>query len=236
MRVPLKLLGLSAVAISVVAPTASIAAQGRGKGHQEERAQSPRARGQDGGRVAVRGRVDRGTAYVQGAQVRVREQPPSRPVERPRAVERPRIVEPPRVVERRADDSRWRDNGRGRPDDRWRDNGRGRPDGRRYDNGRWRPDDHWRGENVRVIRQYYAVPRHLFVPRFAYARLPYGWSSRVYLYGFFPYEYDYYVEPVPPELEYLLPPLYSGYDRFIFGGRILVVDHFSRNIVFMISL
>ena len=77
---------------------------------------------------------------------------------------------------------------------------------------------------------------HYYVPRYAYSRLPYGWSSRIRLYGFFPYEYDAFMEPVPYELEYVLPPLYEGYDRFIFGGRMIVIDHFTRTIVFIVGL
>lgn len=228
MRVILRLLGLSAVAMAAVAPATSLAAQGRGKGHQEARAQDPRSRGKDAGRGEAKGKDVRGDSRVQVAalpEVRFggngqRAQPAQQGRGRPQS--------PPVVVQRRGDDPR------GRGDDRWRDN-RGRDD-RGRDNARWRPDDRWRGDHVRVIREYYAVPRHYYVPRFAYARLPYGWSSRVYLYGFFPYEYDYYVEPLPEGLAYVLPPLYPGYDRFIFGGRIVVMDHFTRSIVFMVSL
>jgi len=90
---------------------------------------------------------------------------------------------------------------------------------------------------VRIVHEYFAVPHH-YRPGWSYrARfLPFGWERRIVLYGYFPVEYDPYCDEVPWELDYVLPPLYRGYHRFILGDRLIVVDRITRNILLVIRL
>ncbi|HEV8409503.1 MAG TPA: hypothetical protein VGQ30_03275 [Gemmatimonadaceae bacterium] len=62
--------------------------------------------------------------------------------------------------------------------------------------------------------------------------LPYGWESRLYVRGYFPVAYSTYCEPVPPDYDYMLPDMLPNYDSCLFGDRIVVMDRFSRGIVF----
>ena len=105
MRAFLRLLGVSAVAVTVMARCAPLAAQGRGKDHQEDRAQAAKGRGRDDARASERVRNDRGAVRVQGGartDVRAGVQPAPRVVERPRAAERPRITEMPHTTRPRS--------------------------------------------------------------------------------------------------------------------------------------
>ena len=86
------------------------------------------------------------------------------------------------------------------------------------------------------MHTYFAVPRR-FPPGYARrAWLPFGWERRIVLYGVFPWAYDPYCDEVPYDLEYLLPPLYRGHHRFIFGDRLIVIDRITRHIVLVIRL
>ena len=62
--------------------------------------------------------------------------------------------------------------------------------------------------------------------------LPFGWESRLYVRGFFPASYMSYCEAVPVDYDYMLPPMLPNYDSCLFGDRIVVMDRFSRGIVF----
>jgi hypothetical protein len=66
--------------------------------------------------------------------------------------------------------------------------------------------------------------------------LPFGWESRIVVRGFFPVSYASYCEPVPPDYEYMLPEMLPNYDSCLFGDRIVVLDRFSRGIVFTAML
>jgi hypothetical protein len=100
---------------------------------------------------------------------------------------------------------------------------------------RGRIDDRWRDGNALGMRRYLSSGRNFGVFAGYRARLPFGWDRRVYLNGFFPVDYDIYLRPVPPDLDYLLPPLYDGYARFVFGDRLVVMDRFSRRVVVMVG-
>ena len=62
--------------------------------------------------------------------------------------------------------------------------------------------------------------------------LPFGWESRIVVGGFFPVSYMSYCEPVPVDYDYMLPEMQPSYDSCLFGDRIVVMDRFSRGIVF----
>jgi hypothetical protein len=62
--------------------------------------------------------------------------------------------------------------------------------------------------------------------------LPFGWESRLYVRGYFPAAYSSYCEAVPADYEYMLPQMLPNYDSCLFGDRIVVMDRFSRGIVF----
>lgn len=66
--------------------------------------------------------------------------------------------------------------------------------------------------------------------------LPFGWESRIVVRGFFPLSYASYCEPVPVDYEYMLPEMLPNYDSCLFGDRIVVLDRFSRGIVFTAML
>jgi hypothetical protein len=62
--------------------------------------------------------------------------------------------------------------------------------------------------------------------------LPFGWESRMVVRGFFPVSYMSYCEPVPVDYEYMLPEMLPNYDSCLFGDRVIVMDRYSRGIVF----
>src|ERR1035437_5749401 len=66
--------------------------------------------------------------------------------------------------------------------------------------------------------------------------LPFGWESRIMLNGYFPMSYGGYCDAVPVDYEYLLPPMLPSYDPCFFGDRVVVLDRFSRSIVFVAAL
>ena len=62
--------------------------------------------------------------------------------------------------------------------------------------------------------------------------LPFGWENRIFVRGFFPVSYMSYCEPVPVDYEYMLPQMQPNYDSCLFGDRVVVMDRYSRGIVF----
>jgi hypothetical protein len=66
--------------------------------------------------------------------------------------------------------------------------------------------------------------------------LPFGWESRIVVRGYFPFAYSSYCEAVPAEYEYMLPEMMPDYDSCLFGDRVVVIDRFSRGIVFSAML
>jgi hypothetical protein len=66
--------------------------------------------------------------------------------------------------------------------------------------------------------------------------LPFGWERSVVFHGYFPVGYASYCEPVPVEYDDMLPPPNPDYDPCLFGDRVIVVDRFSRSIVFVATL
>ncbi len=99
---------------------------------------------------------------------------------------------------------------------------------------RGRIDDRWRDANALAVHRYFSSSRN-FNAFYRYrAALPFGWDRRVYLNAFFPVDYDVYLRPVPADLDYLLPPIYDGYARFVFGDRLVVMDRLSRRVVVMV--
>ena len=50
--------------------------------------------------------------------------------------------------------------------------------------------------------------------------------------GYFPAAYASYCEAVPVDYDYMLPEMLPNYDSCLFGDRIVVMDRFSRGIVF----
>jgi hypothetical protein len=96
-----------------------------------------------------------------------------------------------------------------------------------------------------LITRAYAGPRAVYggspayrgVGRFSVrAGLPFGWERRVVFHGYFPADYASYCEAVPLEYDYLLPPMGPYDDPCLFGDRVIVVDRFSRSIVFIATL
>jgi hypothetical protein len=145
--------------------------------------------------------------------------------------ERARVQQAPTVV------SRWRpgdDRARGGNDWRGRDN---RPQVFERDRvEHWRGESRWRQDNTRIVLSFFAQPRYRYVPRYAYAALPFGWEQVIYDDGYFPYEYDQWMDEVPADLAYQLPPVYGGYRRFIFGDRLIVIDRLTRHVVLVIRI
>jgi hypothetical protein len=186
----------------------------------EARAQAtaPRGYGQD---QAQRG-------YGQG-QARVDDR--ARVGEGRQIQERARVQQAPTVV------SRWRpgdDRARGGNDWRGRDN---RPQVFERDRvEHWRGESRWRQDNTRIVLSFFSQPRYRYVPRYAYAALPFGWEEVIYDDGYFPYEYDQWMDEVPADLAYQLPPVYGGYRRFIFGDRLIVIDRLTRHVVLVIRI
>jgi hypothetical protein len=132
---------------------------------------------------------------------------------------------------------------RGRPDVRGGADSRGRPDVRGGADFRGRPDG--RAPIGRVSRPlitragsrgFRGAPVFRAGGRFGLAGLPFGWEHRVVFHGFFPLEYASYCEPVPVEYDYMLPPEQPYYDPCLFGDRVIVVDRFSRSIVFVATI
>src|ERR1035437_10239768 len=66
--------------------------------------------------------------------------------------------------------------------------------------------------------------------------LPFGWESRIMLNGYFPVSYGGYFAAGPVDFEYLLSPTLPSYDPCFFGDRVVVLDRFSRSIVFVAAL
>jgi hypothetical protein len=66
--------------------------------------------------------------------------------------------------------------------------------------------------------------------------LPFGWENRVFVNGFFPASYASYCEAVPVDYDYMLPEMQPNYDSCLFGDRVIVMDRFSRGIVFAAEL
>jgi hypothetical protein len=62
--------------------------------------------------------------------------------------------------------------------------------------------------------------------------LPFGWENRIFVNGYFPAAYSTYCEAVPADYDYMLPDMQPNYDSCLFGDRIVVMDRFSRGIVF----
>ena len=282
---------LGQTAIAVLAFAAPLAAQGRGRGQQDDKARqearahesapqqtAPRAqqgapqhsdpRAQQGGaprhndpRVVVSAPTQTNPRPVFGGRVNTddRRAPDARAQQaaprgygqdqargNPRAGEgrqieqRAQVQQAPQVV------SRWRPG-----DDRARgvnggNGGNGGNGWRGTDNRpqvferdrveHWRGESRWRQDNTRIVLSFFAQPRYRYVPRYAYATLPYGWEQAIYDDGYFPYEYDQWADEVPVDLAYQLPPLYGGYRRFIFGDRLIVIDRLTRHVVLVIRI
>jgi hypothetical protein len=96
-----------------------------------------------------------------------------------------------------------------------------------------------------VAGRVYGRPAYYGGARYGYAgynrfggrlMLPFGWESRIVVRGFFPLSYASYCEPVPVDYEYMLPEMLPNYDSCLFGDRIVVLDRFSRGIVFTAML
>jgi hypothetical protein len=105
--------------------------------------------------------------------------------------------------------------------------------------------DHGRPLITRGGARAYGRPAYYGGARYGYAgynrwggrlALPFGWESRIYVRGFFPLSYASYCEVVPPDYEYMLPEMLPNYDSCLFGDRIVVIDRFSRGIVFTAML
>jgi hypothetical protein len=105
--------------------------------------------------------------------------------------------------------------------------------------------EHGRPLITRDGGRVYGRPAYYGGSRYGYAgynrwggrlALPFGWESRIYVRGFFPTSYASYCEVVPPDYEYMLPEMLPNYDSCLFGDRIVVVDRFSRGIVFTAML
>ena len=63
--------------------------------------------------------------------------------------------------------------------------------------------------------------------------LPFGWYQPLYVRGYFPVNYYNYCEPVPYDLEYMLPEMYDGQTSCLVGDRVVVYDRASRGISFV---
>jgi hypothetical protein len=105
--------------------------------------------------------------------------------------------------------------------------------------------DHGRPLITRGGARAYGRPAFYGGARYGYAgfnrwggrlALPFGWESRIYVRGFFPASYASYCEAVPVDYEYMLPEMLPNYDSCLFGDRIVVLDRFSRGIVFTTML
>ncbi len=213
MKTTLRLTALAITAVAFVAATGVLGAQQRSSGHAAARAQAPRANTQSRVRQDVRPR-----SYAQARpEVRGRNDFAARADVRGRA-----------DVGARAD-IRGRDDFRGREDFRGRDARvvpvatHGRPLITRGAYGR--------PAFVGGIR--YGAGFNRFGGRLA---LPFGWESRIVVRGFFPVSYMSYCEPVPVDYDYMLPEMQPSYDSCLFGDRIVVMDRFSRGIVFAAEL
>jgi hypothetical protein len=228
----------SPAAMAVLTLTMPLAAQGwRGPQVQGGRAQGgrppviARSRGEQRPRV-----VDRRQAVV---QPRVMER--SHVIERPRLVDRPRVVDRPRAFDAPRVVDRGRPGVRPQAIDRGRVDRGGTWGGSRFgENGRrierWPGETRWREDHSRIVLGFFSSPRYRYVPRYAFATLPFGWDQALYEDGYFPPEYDAWCDTVPVQLEYQLPPLYRGYRRFIFGDRLIVMDQFTRRIVLVVRI
>jgi hypothetical protein len=141
-----------------------------------------------------------------------------------------------RYANQNRNDFRGREDNRGRQDFRARDD-RGRQDFR----GReaYRPPVAVHGRPL-ITRAGFRGP--VYGGGFRYYRgisrfglsvvLPFGWERPLYVSGYFPMAYGGYCEDVPPEFDYMLPPMRDSYDPCLIGDRIVVYDRFSRGIVF----
>jgi hypothetical protein len=126
--------------------------------------------------------------------------------------------------------------GESRSDDRGRADDRRRGDERDAMDLRGRAGNRWREEQEGVVRSYFAGSRRVAASRRAMVRFPHAWDNRLYVMGYFPTAYDFYREPLPRELERALDLPGRGYDRFIFGGQLIVIDRFTRTIVLAIRI
>ena len=247
---------LGQMAFAVLAVTASLAAQGRTGGRDDRGRAEARPHEDARLRQTPPAQIDNRRVYDNHAraeartnpQVQVRREEGARVPDRAHAQPPMPVQERPRVQGRGVGDDRWRTEARptvtvrGLGNERGRTENRGRGDDRprvfnRWEGGeRWRGESRWREDHARIAFEFFASPRYYYAPRYAYASLPPGWEDVIYADGFFPEYYDQWMEPVPLELEYRLPPVYRGYQRFLFGGRLIVIDRLTRSIVMVVRI
>jgi hypothetical protein len=231
MKLSIRLTTLAITAVALAGTTGALGAQQRNNSHSTARAQAPRAHADN------HSRPDAGRAHYTPARAEVR----GRSDFAPRGEARGRTDFSARneVRDRAAmparGDVRGRDAFDGRNDFRGRDDRRvpvaahGRPLITRAG---------YEGSRVYGGSPYYGGARfgagfNRFGGRLV---LPLGWESRIVVRGFFPLSYASYCEVVPAEYDYMLPPMQPNYDSCLFGDRIVVVDRFSRGIVFAATL
>lgn len=233
MRVSVRFGTMAALALAFAAPLAPLGAQGRNRPRQDPRAAQPRPQGDGRARGGDRGTARPGEFGQRDNRAQI--QAWARPEVRVSGADRARAEERSRDAGRAQRDDRARGENRWGGDDRSRGGDRWRGDDRWRGNDGWRGDARWRDSHVRIVREYFAVPwRVRPVPYRGW--LPFGWERRIVLYDYFPLEYDPYCEPVPYELDYVLPPLYRGHRRFLFGDRLVIIDRITRNVLLVIRL
>jgi hypothetical protein len=207
MKNTLRLTTLAIAAVAFVAAAGALGAQQRSSVHTSARAQAPRGHTESRVRQDVRPR-----SYAQA---------------------RPEV--------RGRNDFAARADARGRADFSARADVRGRDDFRGRDSRVVPVASHSR---PLITRSAYGRPA--FVGGIRYGAgfnrfggrlaLPFGWESRIVVRGFFPVSYMSYCEPVPVDYDYMLPEMLPSYDSCLFGDRIVVMDRFSRGIVFAAEL
>ncbi len=212
-RLYMKLTRLTTLAFAAAAIAGTLGAQQRGNGHSASRAQAPHAQ-------AARTQAPRSYAENRARpDARASQYARSRPDVRARNDLGARGV-PARNEVRARDDFNGRSDLRARADYRVPVADHGRPlitragfVGRAGFNGGVRFGagfNRWGGRLV----------------------LPIGWQSRIFVNGYFPAAYASYCEAVPADYDYMLPEMLPNYDSCLFGDRIVVMDRFSRGIVF----
>ncbi len=218
----MKLTRLSALAVTALALAGTLGAQQRGNDRGAQRAQAPRAQ-------APRAQAPRAQAPQARGYTENRARSGARPQQF--AQTRSRNDYSTRGMPARGD-LRGRNEFDGRNDVRGRDDRRGVPvasHGRPLITRNGFDASRGYGRPVAYGGARYGAGFNRWGGRLA---LPFGWESRLYVRGYFPASYASYCEAVPPDYEYMLPDMLPDYDSCLFGDRIVVIDRFSRGIVF----